>query len=52
MTPALVAATGMDEYDALPAAIRDAYSLKEWLWLSGYEKATLVKRECEPEWDE
>lgn len=44
--------TGNKEYDKLPEAIKAIYSLEEWLWLSGFEKAVLIERECEPEWEE
>ena len=51
MTPLLEQAlkTGNDDYDGLPAAIRADLTLNEWLWLSDYDKATLVQRMCEPE---
>lgn len=44
--------TGNQEYDQLPTAIRHAYALKQYLWLSDAEKASLVQRETEPEWEE
>lgn len=45
---------GLDhpEYHALPQSIKDSHTLKEWLWLSDHQKATLVQRETEPEWSE
>lgn len=50
MTPKLEQAlSGYDAYDTLPVAVRDSYTVQEWLWLSDWEKATLVRRECEPE---
>lgn len=39
----------VSSYEELPDAIRAIYTEKEWLWLSGTEKATLVQRETEPE---
>jgi hypothetical protein len=41
--------TGNVEYDCLPEAIKRAYPLMEWLWLSAREKNTLEQRETEPE---
>lgn len=41
--------TGNVEYDRLPEAIKRAYPLKEWLWLSAGEKKSLEQRETEPE---
>jgi hypothetical protein len=38
-----------DPYLQLPPAVRGTYSRTEFLWLSDYEKATLVARECDPE---
>lgn len=38
-----------EEYERLPAAIKAAYSLKEWLWLSDAEKKRLEQTETEPE---
>lgn len=53
MTPLLEAAlSGNDSYDSLPASVRLQFTLKEWLWLSDREKATLVQQETEPEWME
>jgi hypothetical protein len=50
VNPALREATsGHEEYDALPAAVRMAYSVTEWLWLTDRQKAELVRGECEPE---
>lgn len=39
-------------YAALPESIKAIYSVKEWLWLTDVQKAQLVRRETEPEWDE
>jgi hypothetical protein len=44
------APTGTAQYDQLPAGIRRTLSLREWLWLSDYEKATLEQTETEPDW--
>lgn len=41
-----------DDYNALPEPLKNAYSRDEFLWLSDKEKATLVQRECEPDWTE
>ncbi len=38
-----------DDYDELPESIRMNYTREEYLWLSDYEKSTIVQRECEPE---
>lgn len=37
------------DYEALPVTIRSHLTLKEYLWLSDAEKATLVQQETEPE---
>jgi len=53
MTPLLEAAlSGNESYDSLPASVRLSFTLKEWMWLSDLEKATLVRQETEPEWIE
>ncbi len=54
MTPLLEQAvkSGHDDYDSLPKSIQGDYTVKEWLWLSDHEKATLQRRECEPEHEE
>ncbi|WP_155522418.1 hypothetical protein [Pseudomethylobacillus aquaticus] len=36
-------------YDSLPEPIKAIYTLKEWLWLSDREKATLIESECAPD---
>jgi hypothetical protein len=46
------AGSGNAEYDGLPESIKQAYSLKEWLWLSDEMKASLVGTMTTPEWDE
>ena len=43
--------TGNKDYDSLPAAVKDLYTLTQYLWLSGDEKGRLVQSECEPETD-
>ena len=43
------AATGHKAYDALPRAIKDGYTLEEWLWVGDTEKTFLVQRETEPD---
>lgn len=37
-----------DDYGNLPEPIKLHLSREQWLWLSDFEKATLVERECEP----
>lgn len=37
------------EYEALPEAIKNLYTLEQYLWLSDDEKARLVQTETEPE---
>lgn len=37
-------------YEQLPEAIRQYYSLQEYLWLSDDQKARLIQDEMEPEW--
>lgn len=44
--------TGYADYDALPDAIKQHYTLKEWLWLTDSQKAGLVQAETGPEWEE
>lgn len=52
MTPLLEqAVSGNRDYDELPTSIRGAMTFHEWLWLSDYEKATLVRYECEPDFE-
>lgn len=41
--------TGNNDYDQLPAAVKEMYTLTQYLWLSGDEKGRLVRSECEPE---
>lgn len=45
-------ASGNAEYDALPDSVKQAFSLKEWLWMSDADKAGLVGSMCQPEWEE
>jgi hypothetical protein len=40
-----------DEYDQLPVGIQLTYSRNEYLWLSDWEKATLLQRETEPDFE-
>lgn len=40
-----------DAYAELPASIQALYTREQWLWLSDGEKATLVQRETECEYD-
>lgn len=39
----------MSDYDALPEAIKEAYTEQQYLWLSDAEKARLIQTETEPE---
>lgn len=41
-----------DGYDDLPEAVRQFYTLTEYLWLSDEQKAKLIQSETEPEWEE
>jgi hypothetical protein len=50
MIPILEQALAPQEYDDLPAFIKQQFSVKEWLWLSDSEKARLVQGETEPEY--
>ena len=49
MNPIIGQVIESKEYEELPLSIKSAYTLKEFLWLSDFEKATLVQRETEPE---
>lgn len=40
------------DYDALPECIKQLYSEREWNWMSAEQKATLIQRDTEPEWEE
>lgn len=52
MTPLLEQAlSGNRDYDELPQPIKGTLTFHEWLWLSDYDKATLVRRECEPDFE-
>jgi hypothetical protein len=41
-----------EEYEALPESIKDTYSLKEYRCLTDADRASLIERETEPEWEE
>lgn len=45
-------ASGNSEYDGLPDSVKQAFTLKEWLWMSDGDKASLVGSMTQPEWDE
>lgn len=45
----MIEVTGNAEYDALPEAIKNLYTLQQYLWLSDAEKARLMQTETEPE---
>jgi hypothetical protein len=50
MTPLLEQAlTGNRGYDELPTSIKADLTYHEWMWLSDFDKATLVQKSCEPE---
>lgn len=51
MNPVIEQVLAKDGYDELPVAIQANYSRAQWLWLSDHEKATLVQRETECEYD-
>lgn len=40
------------DYDRLPEAVKQYYSLEQYLWLSEAQKARLIQDETEPEWEE
>jgi hypothetical protein len=50
--PVIEAVLSKDPYDQLPEPIKMLYTREQWLWLSDQEKATLVQRETECEYDE
>ncbi len=47
--PTITERSTQQQYDDLPDAIKASYSRTEYAWLSDWEKATLVSRECEPD---
>jgi hypothetical protein len=51
MNSVIAQALADDPYEALPRAVKDLYTREQWLWLSDNEKATLVQRETECEYD-
>lgn len=42
-------ATGNNEYDQLPRAVKDLHPYESWLWLSDAGKGSLIQSETEPE---
>jgi hypothetical protein len=55
MSPELRAALDSDttaQYDALPESIKATLTRREYNWLTDAQKAQLVDRESEPDWDE
>lgn len=38
-----------EEYEKLPQAIKDQFSLKQYMWLPNWIKRDLVQQETEPE---
>lgn len=48
--PALPDSDASSEYDDLPEAVRQYYSLNEYLWLTEHQKQLLLQDETEPEW--
>lgn len=51
MNPVIADLLAKDGYDELPKPIQMLYTREQWLWLSDLEKATLVQRETECEYD-
>lgn len=51
MNPVIAQAMG-DPYAELPKPIQALYTRQQWLWLSDNEKATLIQRETECEYDD
>ncbi len=51
MNPVIAQVMARDAYDELPRPITDLYTRNQWLWLSDNEKATLIQRETECEYD-
>lgn len=45
----LQANTEQGDYDALPDAVRQYYTPRQWSVLSDAQKADLVRSECEPD---
>lgn len=45
-----LAQASKDPYALLPDCIKVNLTRTEYLWLSDHEKATLIQRECEPEY--
>ena len=50
--PVLAEIAKPDDYDELPEGLKSVYSREEFHWLTDAGKATLVQRECEPDWRE
>lgn len=48
----VVAAQDPYSYAALPAAMKEAYTEKEWAWLSPEERVRALRNETEPDWTE
>ena len=41
-----------NDYERLPACIRQYYSAKEYTWLTDAQRARIERAELEPEYDE
>jgi len=51
LNPVLAQVLAEDPYDQLPDSIKLTYTREQWLWFSDAEKAGLVQRETECEYD-
>jgi len=52
MNPVLARVLSTDAYDQLPEGVKMNYTREQFMWLSDAEKANLVTRETECEYDE
>jgi hypothetical protein len=52
MNATLEEAMRKDEYSQLPEPIKGLYTREQYLWLSDLEKATLIQRETECEYEQ
>lgn len=52
MNPVIAKALGQDAYDQLPEGVKMNFTRNQFMWLSDAEKANLVTRETECEYDE
>ncbi len=49
MLPNQPSRSNSEEYDKLPQAIKDRFTLEQYLWLPNWIKRDLVQTETEPE---